>query len=227
LLCCTCTRHACSSAQTGHWRGPVTGLGRLGPSQPVLVGPDPVQKKLSLGLGPSCLNPLYFSPFYFDIWLKKSPYLISNIRKFQKKLWILLNLFIGSSYFFRIFHCIFDLWIFTVKCKFGIWYIFFSFFLFKIKNKKICMLCFRFILRFIHWRQSQEYHTFCFCYIIFNNAKVWNIHTRIFIGVKVRNIIGKPSNIKTQQTLSNLRQNQRCSVPQVERLRGDNIFSFA
>jgi hypothetical protein len=87
----------------------------------------PSPKKLSLGLGPSCLNPLYFSPFYFDIWLKKSPYLISNIRKFQKKLWILLNLFIGSSYFFRIFHCIFDLWIFTVKCKFGIWYIFFSF----------------------------------------------------------------------------------------------------
>jgi hypothetical protein len=128
--------------------------------------PSP-KKKLDLGLGPSCLNPLYFSPFYFDIWLKKKP--LFNIRKFRKKLWTLLNLFLGSFYFFRIFHCIFDLWIFTVKCKFG--YIFFSFFLFKIKNKKIYMLCFRFILRFIHLRQSQEYHTFFF-YVIFTNARI-------------------------------------------------------
>ena len=33
--------------------------------------------------------------------------------------------------------------------------------------------------------------------------------------------------MKQKQTLSNLRQNQLYSMPQIERLKGDNIFFFA
>jgi len=72
-----------------------------------------------------------------------------------------------------------------------------------------------------------EYHTFFFFNVIFTKTRVKNIRSQIFTGVKIRNIIGKLSNIKTQQTLSNLKQNQRCSVTQVGRLRGDNIFHYA
>ena len=72
--------------------------------------------------------------YFFLFW-----YLVKQvsfyIRKFLKNLWTLFNLFIGFFYFFKVFYYIFDLWIFTVKCKSVMRYIFFPFK--KIKN--ICI----------------------------------------------------------------------------------------
>ena len=53
------------------------------------------------------------------------------------------------------------------------------------------MLCFQFkFYWFIHQYPSQEYHAFLCC-IIFTNARVENIHIRIFISAKVKNITSR------------------------------------
>jgi len=46
----------------------------------------------------------------------------------------------------------------------------------------------------------------------------------MFTGARVKNMLERTK--KKDKTLGNFKQNQQCSLPQVEHLRGDNIFHF-
>jgi hypothetical protein len=56
------------------------------------------------------------------------------------------------------------------------------------------------------------------------------LELEIFIGIiywrKSQEHERKNKKEKGEQILSNFRQNKQCSLPQVERLRGDSIFFF-
>jgi hypothetical protein len=67
--------------------------------------------------------------------------------------------------------------------------------------------------------------TYVFYYIIFINARVRSIRSEYSLTSESGILQVNHQNIN-QQNFSNLRQSQQCSLPQAERLSGDNIFPF-
>ena len=124
----------------------------------------------------ACALPFYFHPLIF--WYL-AQHVFPDIRKSQKTIMDLFE-FICRSLAFILDISLYN-W--SVKCKFGIRYIFL---------KKICVYWFKFIL--LVYSLTQESGISCFfCYIIFTNIRVGSIYNWIFTNVKVRSITNIPS----------------------------------
>jgi hypothetical protein len=83
-----------ASSQPGHWLGPVTRLGRLGPAQTIgLIWTQPKKKK-------QIICPIPFILFLFVLILIRTNKSLFYIIKFQINLLTLLNLFVSLALFF-------------------------------------------------------------------------------------------------------------------------------
>jgi hypothetical protein len=175
-----------ASSQPGHWLGPVTRLGRLGPAQTIgLIWTQPKKKK-------QIICPIPFILFLFVLILIRPNKYLFYIIKFQINLLTLLNLFVSPYTFFYLYNfiiyliCEFLLWNTNLICDI---YLFFN----KTITKKYVWFVFNSNFTGLFTDARIRNTIFFLCYVIFTNVRVGSIRIRIFTSARVKNITSRPS----------------------------------